>query len=77
MKIFPSNLLDGSRRWYNSLPDGSIKTMDKLEKVFIKQWSIKEYPNMLLTRLKNLWKKENETIREFHSRFETCCRRSL
>jgi hypothetical protein len=26
---------------------------------------------MLLTRLNTLWKQENETIREFHTRFET------
>ena len=45
--------------------------MDNIEEVFLKRWSIKEDPNMLLTRLNNLWKQENETIREFHSRFET------
>jgi hypothetical protein len=49
----------------------SIKTMDKLEEVFLKRWSIKEDPNMLLIRLNNLVKQENETIREFHNRFET------
>jgi hypothetical protein len=26
---------------------------------------------MLLTRLNTLWKQDNETIREFHARFET------
>jgi Tfp pilus assembly protein PilN len=45
--------------------------MDKLEEVFLKRWSIKEDPNMLLTRLNNLVKQENETIREFHNKFET------
>jgi hypothetical protein len=29
MKLFSATLLDASRRWYLSLPDGSIKTMDK------------------------------------------------
>jgi hypothetical protein len=71
MKLFSATLLDASRRWYHSLPDGSIKTMDKLEEAFLKRWSIKEDPNMLLTRLNSLWKHENETIREFHTRFET------
>jgi hypothetical protein len=71
MKLFSATLLDASRCWYHSLPDGSIKTMDKLEEAFLKRWSIKEDPNMLLTRLNSLWKHENETIREFHTRFET------
>jgi hypothetical protein len=71
MKLFSATLLDASRRWYRSLPDGSIKTMDKLEEAFLKRWSIKEDPNMLLTRLNSLWKHENETIQEFHTRFET------
>jgi hypothetical protein len=70
MKLFSTNLLDSSRCWYHSLPDGSIKTMDKLEEAFLKIWSIKEDPKILLTRLNTLWKQENETIREFHTRFE-------
>jgi hypothetical protein len=57
--------------WYLSLPDGGIKTMEKLEEPFLKRWSMKEDPNMLLTRLNSLWKHENESIREFHTRFET------
>jgi hypothetical protein len=56
MKLFSATLLDASRRWYLSLPDGGIKTMDKLEEAFLKRWSIKEDPNMLLTRLNSLWK---------------------
>jgi hypothetical protein len=62
MKLFSATLLDASRNWYHSLPDGSIKTMEKLEEGFLKRWSIKEDPNMLLTRLNSLWKHENESI---------------
>jgi hypothetical protein len=71
MNLFSATLLDASRHWYMSLLDGGIKTMDKLEEAFIKRWSIKEYLNMLLTRLNSLWKHKNESIREFHTRFET------
>jgi hypothetical protein len=49
MKLFSATLYDASRRWYLSLPYGSIKTMDRLEETFLKIWSIKEDPNMLLT----------------------------
>jgi hypothetical protein len=77
MKLFFATLLDASRRWYHSLPNGNIKTMDKLEESFLKRWSIKEDPNMLLTRLNSLWKHENESIREFHTRFETLLQKIL
>jgi hypothetical protein len=36
MKLFSATLDDGARRWYNGLPDASIKTMDRLEEVFLK-----------------------------------------
>jgi hypothetical protein len=36
MKLFFVTLHDVSRHWYNSLPDGNIKTMDKLEEIFLK-----------------------------------------
>jgi hypothetical protein len=77
MKLFSATLYDASRRWYLSLPNGSIKTMDRLEEAFLKRWSIKEDPNMLLTRLNSLAKYENESIREFHTRFETLLQRIL
>jgi hypothetical protein len=75
MKLFSATLYDAARRWYLSLPDGSIKTMDKLEEIFLKRWSIKEDPNMLLTRLYGIAKRENESIREFHTRFEAALQR--
>jgi hypothetical protein len=75
MKLFSTTLYDASRRWYLSLLDGSIKTMDRLEEAFLKRCSIKEDPNMLLTRLNNLARYENESIWEFHTRFETLLQR--
>jgi hypothetical protein len=75
MKLFSATLYDAAIRWYLSLPDGSIKTMDKLEEIFLKRWSIKEDPNMLLTQLYGIAKRENESIREFHTRFEATLQR--
>jgi hypothetical protein len=75
MKLYSTTLYDASRSWYLSLPDGSIKTMDRLEEAFLKIWSVKGDPNMLLTRLNNLAKYENESIWEFHTRFETLLQR--
>jgi hypothetical protein len=36
MKLFFATLYDGTRRWYNGLPNASIKTMDRLEEIFLK-----------------------------------------
>jgi hypothetical protein len=55
--------LDGPRRWYNGPPNASITSMDQLEEVFPKRWSVKEVPNMLLTILNNITKDENEPVR--------------
>jgi hypothetical protein len=70
-KLFSATLHDGARRWYTSLPDASITTMDNLEEVFLKLWSAREDPNMLLIRINNITKQENERIREFHDKFES------
>jgi hypothetical protein len=70
MKLFPATLYDGAIRWYNGLPDASITFMDQLEEFFLKIWSDKEDPNMLLTRLNNIKKVESDTVREFHENFE-------
>jgi hypothetical protein len=48
MKLFSSTLTDATRRWHKSLPNKSINTMDQLKETFLKIWSIKEDPNLLL-----------------------------
>jgi hypothetical protein len=54
----------------DSLPDANIKAMDQLEEVFLKRWSVEEDSNMLLTQLNEIRKSENESVREFHTKFE-------
>jgi hypothetical protein len=71
MILFSATLHDGARRWYNGLPDASIKNMDKLEEIFLKSWSVKEDPNMFLISLNNLTKQDDEIVRKFHDKFET------
>jgi hypothetical protein len=75
MKLFSATFYDVARRWHLGLPDRSIKTMDRLEQIFLRRWSIKEDPNMLLTQLNGLARRENESIREFHTRFESLLQR--
>jgi len=49
MKLFSATSTDVARRWYDSLPDKSIKNMDQLEETFLNKWSTKGDPIMLLT----------------------------
>jgi hypothetical protein len=69
MRLFSATFVEDARRWYNSLPDKSIKTWDSFHKVFIKIWGTKGDPNMLL-QLSEMKNKENETVKEFDTRFE-------
>jgi hypothetical protein len=70
MKLFSATLHDKAQRWYHSLSNASITSMDRLEEVFLKRWSIKVNPNVLLMRLNDLTKAKNETVQEFHDKFE-------
>jgi hypothetical protein len=70
MKLFSATLHGNARKWYDSLPDANITSMDQLEETFLKRWNIKiEDINMLINKLNNIKKNENETVREFHDRF--------
>jgi hypothetical protein len=66
MKLFSATLHDNSRRWYDGLPDDSITSMDQLEEVFLRIWD----PWVFLNELNHIKKNENETVREFHDKFE-------
>jgi hypothetical protein len=66
MKLFSSTLHDNARRWYEDLPDASIATVDQLEEVFLEKWD----PCVLLRKLTYIKKNKNETVREFHEKFE-------
>jgi len=71
MKLFSTTLHGNARKWYDNLPDASITSMDQLEETFLKRWGVKlEDIETLLKRLDYIKQVENETVREFHNRFE-------
>jgi hypothetical protein len=71
MKLFSATLHGNARKWYDNLPDASITSMDQLEETFLKRWGVKlEDIETLLKRLDYIKQVENETVREFHNRFE-------
>jgi hypothetical protein len=71
MNLFSSTLHGNVRKWYDDLLDASITSMGWLEETFLKKWGIKlEYIHMLIKRLKYMKHTKNETVKEFHTRFE-------
>jgi hypothetical protein len=71
MKLFSTTLHGNYRKWYDDLPDASITSMNQIEETFLKRWGIKlEDIQILLKRLKYIKQTKNETIKEFHDRFE-------
>jgi hypothetical protein len=61
MKLFVASFVEDARKWYNSLPDKSIKTWDTFHDVFMKIWGTKRDPIMLMIQFNEIKKKENES----------------
>jgi hypothetical protein len=69
MKLFVASLVEDARKWYNNLLDKSIKTWEAFHDTFMKRWDTKRDSQLLLVQF-NEMKKENESIKEFDTRFE-------
>jgi hypothetical protein len=70
MKLFSATFHDDARVWYDSLLDAKITSMDQIEEVFLKIWSVKERMYFLLNELSGIKNTKSETIGEFHTTFE-------
>jgi hypothetical protein len=71
MKLFSATLFFNANEWYDNLPDASIMTMKKFEETFLKRWGIQlEDIPVLLEKLDHIKQAEDETVRDFHYRFE-------
>ena len=71
MKLLSATLHGNARKWYDNLLDASITSMGQLEETFLKKWNIKiEDICMLIKRLEYMKQTKNETVKEFHNRFE-------
>jgi len=47
-ELFAASLVEDARKWYNNLPDKSIKTWEALHDTFMKRWGTKRDPRLLL-----------------------------
>jgi len=71
MKLFSHTLHGNAKKWYDSLPNASITSMDQLEKVFLEEWGIRSEDIPILQRnFEDIKQSENETLLNFRDRFE-------
>jgi len=69
MKLFSLSLEEDVKVWYRAITDRSIRSWQDFHDAFMKGWSISKDFRMLLTQLREIKKKENETVKEFDDRF--------
>jgi hypothetical protein len=70
MRLFASSLIEEALDWFKGLPDNQITTYDAFTALFKSRWSRKADGGTLATQFNQIKKKENETVREFISRFD-------
>jgi hypothetical protein len=70
MSLFAWCLGEDAHKWFKTLPEASYKTLAEALEVFKDYWGEKKDDNLLLAELTDLQKKDNETVKEFNTRFE-------
>jgi hypothetical protein len=69
MRLFASSLTEDATTWIKSLPKGSIKTPEELEKAFKIRWCKQENAQSLYSQYIDICKGSSEGIRDFNDRF--------
>jgi hypothetical protein len=59
MKLFVAYLVENERKWYNNLPDKSIKTWEAFHDTFLRIWDIEKDLRFLLVQFNEMKKREN------------------
>jgi len=70
MRLFASLLTEESLDWFKGIFDNHIMSYDAFFNLFQSRWSRKEDGGTLGTQFNQVKKNENETLREFISRFD-------
>jgi hypothetical protein len=63
MNFFVASLVENARKWYNNLPDKSIKTWKYFHDTFMNRWGTKRDGRLLLAQFNEMKKKENESVK--------------
>jgi hypothetical protein len=69
MRIFVHSLQGEARKWFKSLPPGSIDGIKALDNAFLRQWGDKKDFMYYMMEFGSLKRKEGESVSEFSKRF--------
>jgi hypothetical protein len=70
MRLLAMSLTEDAHRWFKGLPDNHLASYDDFAKLLKSRWSTKKDSGMLLAQFNQIKKKENETVKEFDTRFD-------
>jgi len=68
-RFFSQSLGGDVKKWFRSLPTGSIANLCAFHKTFLARWEIKKNPLQLLNEYKRLKRKPNESVEEYCEHF--------
>lgn len=71
MRLFSQSLGGDVKKWFRSLPVGSISNLDAFHQTFLAKWEIKKNTLQLLNEYKIIKRKPNETVEEYCEQFNT------
>jgi hypothetical protein len=69
MRIFVHSLQGEARKWFKTLPPGSIDGIEALDNAFLRQWGDKKNFMYYMTEFGSLKRKEGESVSDFSKRF--------
>jgi hypothetical protein len=71
MKLLASSLNEEALRWFRGLLDNHITSYEDFSKLFKSRWTTKKDSGMIVAQFNQINKKENETMSEFDTIFNT------
>ena len=69
MRIFTQSLGGDVKKWFKSLPPGSIQDLPALYQTFINKWEVKANPRQLLAEYISLKRNVGESVHDYTMRF--------
>ena len=71
MRIFAQSLGGEVKKWFKSLPPGSIQDLLALYQTFINKWEVRENPHQLLAEYMALKRNVGESVHDYTTRFNS------
>ena len=71
MRLFTKTLAGDVRKWFISLPDNSIDSLEEFHQQFLNRWEKKKNPLQILSEYENIRRGPNETVQGYCTRFNS------